>query len=291
MGLDWGRPGQVLERDRVAREVGWLPSWTAHSAARVEAVAVERYASAIGCDPTGPLPLFTFVLASAPLMGLLGQTPAMRSAVHVSHRMEQTTPLRIGEEVSISAAVAGVTPSDLGSLVAFELTTTAADGTPRNRQLADIWLRGIRLDGSEERAARGDRSHRRSRQSAPDVDEVVVLDPDQATRYADASGDHNPVHLDDEIAASVGFPRAIVHGMCTLALAVHTVMRSHKARADVKTLSVRFGRPVLRGDALRVRAWLPRADEPRAAATACRFEASTGDKAPALRAGAVELLG
>ena len=36
--------------------------------------------------------------------------------------------------------------------------------------------------------------------------------------YADASGDHNPIHQDEEVARSVGLPGVIAHGMYTLAL-------------------------------------------------------------------------
>jgi len=38
--------------------------------------------------------------------------------------------------------------------------------------------------------------------------------------YADASGDHNPIHQDEDVARSVGLPGVIAHGMYTLALEV-----------------------------------------------------------------------
>ena len=38
--------------------------------------------------------------------------------------------------------------------------------------------------------------------------------------YAEASGDHNPIHQDEEVARSVGLPGVIAHGMYTLALVV-----------------------------------------------------------------------
>jgi acyl dehydratase len=38
--------------------------------------------------------------------------------------------------------------------------------------------------------------------------------------YADASGDHNPIHQDEAVARSVGLPGVIAHGMFTLALEV-----------------------------------------------------------------------
>ena len=38
--------------------------------------------------------------------------------------------------------------------------------------------------------------------------------------YAEAGGDHNPIHQDEEVARAVGLPGVIAHGMYTLALEV-----------------------------------------------------------------------
>ena len=47
----------------------------------------------------------------------------------------------------------------------------------------------------------------------------VTITPDRYTtyRYAGASGDFNPIHLDDEFAQSVGLPSKILHGLWTMA--------------------------------------------------------------------------
>ena len=42
-------------------------------------------------------------------------------------------------------------------------------------------------------------------------------------RYAEASGDHNPIHQDEDVARSVGLPGVIAHGMYTMALAARAV--------------------------------------------------------------------
>ena len=41
--------------------------------------------------------------------------------------------------------------------------------------------------------------------------------------YAEASGDHNPIHQDEDVARSVGLPGVIAHGMYTMALAARAV--------------------------------------------------------------------
>jgi len=62
--------------------------------------------------------------------------------------------------------------------------------------------------------------------------------------YADASGDHNPIHQDDEVARSVGLPGVIAHGMYTMALAARAVS-DWTGRADVVELGCKFTSPVV----------------------------------------------
>jgi acyl dehydratase len=70
----------------------------------------------------------------------------------------------------------------------------------------------------------------------------VTVTPDRYVtyRYAGASGDFNPIHLDDEFARSVGLPGRILHGLWTMA----QVARVHgEAAGDplaLKSLSVQF---------------------------------------------------
>jgi acyl dehydratase len=62
--------------------------------------------------------------------------------------------------------------------------------------------------------------------------------------YAEASGDHNPIHQDDEVARSVGLPGVIAHGMYTMALAARYVEEWVGHRGDVLTLGAKFTKPV-----------------------------------------------
>ena len=62
--------------------------------------------------------------------------------------------------------------------------------------------------------------------------------------YADASGDHNPIHQDDEVARSVGLPGVIAHGMYTMALAARAVS-DWTGESDVVELGCKFTSPVV----------------------------------------------
>lgn len=46
----------------------------------------------------------------------------------------------------------------------------------------------------------------------------VTPDPYVTVRYAGASGDFNPIHIDDEFAKAVGLPRNILHGLYSMGL-------------------------------------------------------------------------
>ncbi|KRB80201.1 hypothetical protein ASE01_01500 [Nocardioides sp. Root190] len=62
--------------------------------------------------------------------------------------------------------------------------------------------------------------------------------------YAHASGDHNPIHQDEEIALAVGLPGVIAHGMYTLAL-VGRAIGEWTGDAEVVELGAKFVAPVV----------------------------------------------
>ncbi len=64
-------------------------------------------------------------------------------------------------------------------------------------------------------------------------------------QYADASGDQNPIHQDEEFAKSVGLPDVIAHGMLTMALVGKYVSDIAGGSARVLELGGRFTKPVI----------------------------------------------
>jgi acyl dehydratase len=74
-----------------------------------------------------------------------------------------------------------------------------------------------------------------------DVPELrVTPGPDTTVRYAGASGDFNPIHLDDEFARSVGLPGRILHGLWTMAQVARAQTEAAGGPAPLKRLSVQF---------------------------------------------------
>lgn len=64
-------------------------------------------------------------------------------------------------------------------------------------------------------------------------------------QYADASGDQNPIHQDQDFAKSVGLPDVIAHGMLTMALAGKYISDWAGGPQNVKEFSARFTKPVI----------------------------------------------
>ena len=76
-------------------------------------------------------------------------------------------------------------------------------------------------------------------------EEIVYLDRALLKAYADASGDQNPIHQNEEIALSVGLPNVIAHGMLTMALVGKYVTNWSGGSASVKEFGARFIKPVI----------------------------------------------
>ena len=70
----------------------------------------------------------------------------------------------------------------------------------------------------------------------------VTVNPDRylTYRYAGASGDYNPIHLDDEFARSVGLPGRILHGLWTMAQVARAQTEAAGDALALEHLEVQF---------------------------------------------------
>jgi acyl dehydratase len=70
----------------------------------------------------------------------------------------------------------------------------------------------------------------------------VSITPDKflTNRYAGASGDFNPIHIDEEFARAVGLPGRILHGLWTMAQVARAQTEAAGGPGHLKRLSVQF---------------------------------------------------
>jgi acyl dehydratase len=82
----------------------------------------------------------------------------------------------------------------------------------------------------------------------------VTFTREQIAEYAEASGDRNPIHLDDDFARSVGLPGLIAHGMLQMGILATVASQAVGGSDHLRRMSVRFAGMVVPGDTVTFRA-------------------------------------
>ncbi|MGH3548704.1 MAG: MaoC/PaaZ C-terminal domain-containing protein [Pseudonocardiaceae bacterium] len=210
------------------------------------------YAEATGDDPArsidrGFAPPMYAVRLIAGVWRSVYQDPQLETAdqlvLHAEQRMLFVDDLRLGTQVHVKGWVKAMISFGFGD--AALIRTVVADEAGRALVSMECTLV---IQGSSNCPPDRRRARVLSR-AEPVCTESRLLDENAPQRYADAADDHNPLHLDDEIARTAGHPSRIVHGMCTLAtgFAALSGQLLHDPDERVRYLRTRFTRPVLPG--------------------------------------------
>ncbi|KGE01516.1 3-alpha,7-alpha,12-alpha-trihydroxy-5-beta-cholest-24-enoyl-CoA hydratase [Achromobacter sp. RTa] len=175
--------------------------------------------------------------------------------LHGEQGMELFHPLPpAGELIGKTRVVEVVDKGEKGLLLYSEKSLTEADsGRLIARTSATHVLRG---DGGMPGAGRQARPAHAMPACAPHWSVLLNTRPEQALIYR-LNGDYNPLHSDPEVARAAGFPRPILHGMCTFGMVAHAVSRQllPDAGGSLRSLSLRFSGPVFPGETLQVEVW------------------------------------
>jgi acyl dehydratase len=174
--------------------------------------------------------------------------------VHGEQSVALARELPVEGEIETVTEIVGIYDKGSGALVNAQTTATlVSDGQPLFTTAMGAFIRG-------EGGWGGDRGPS-SRFEAPDRDsDHEVTYPtrtDQALLYR-LSGDRNPLHSDPKFAAMAGFPKPILHGLCTYGFTgralLHTVCGGDPAA--FRSMSGRFSSPVFPGESLTVKVWV-----------------------------------
>jgi len=243
-------------------DLGRLGEWTPERRFAVERERVRAYAAAtnetaqefLAGDVAPPvfaiLPVWETIHESTVAVV---PTEARSRVVHGEQDMFLHEPLVPGLEVVARSAVVGVHPKESGTTVVIK-AETRAEGRILSEQYATEFYRGVVAEEGGGEQAPEHRLPAELEDSEPAATVAERIDEDQTFRYADASGDRFPIHLDDAFAQKVGLPGIIVHGLCVMAFTARAALRTEGSGA-VRRLAVRFSRPVRPGAELTTRLW------------------------------------
>lgn len=196
----------------------------------------------------------------------------LRKVLHGTQSITLHGPIPPDGEAVARSRIADVLDKGKAAVIIQETTVSSA-GTPLWTCSSSIFARGQGGFGGH----RGPSAEPVVPEREPDeVIETPTL-PQQALLYR-LCGDRNPLHADPEFAALAGFPRPILHGLCTYGIACKSVVDNLLA-ADVSRVSgvaTKFAGVFFPGETLRIRVWT---GEGRLVATASAVER---DDAPVL---------
>ncbi len=191
-------------------------------------------------------PLYPVVFLPGILSQLVDDAEEMNldilRVVHAEHKMSWSTVLHPGDSIYTTAKIINMEQRGVNGILDLEIHCKQEDNIVVEMKYR-LLARGKKT-AKDEQTGKSVQVVERGKLL---VKKESVVTGDQGVRYAEASGDHNPIHKSDEIARSAGLPRAILHGLCTMALAsqvlVDELLDGDPRR--LKSMEVRFSRPVL----------------------------------------------
>ena len=236
----------------------------------VTAEATMRYARAYNEDnpwfldttrPGGIIapPMFGVVMGWLPIIMIMSDNDLEVDFLHLLHGEQDMYFHRAvapGDIVTSTAKILAIEGKATGESLELEVRCTNQRGELVQRMLFNAFIRGR---GKRDR--RNDEHSEEPPSGEPFLRVSQSIDADQTYRYAQASGDHNPIHVDENMAKMAGLPGIIVHGLCTMAF-TSKVMIDHLCDHDprrLKRLRARFSRPVFPGQIITTAIW-PRPD-------------------------------
>ncbi len=243
-----------------------IGQWTEGPEFEVEAARTVAYAAATN-DPAAAHvagevapPVFAVVPIWDTMAGTMaGVVPpeVLLLVVHGEQDMLFHKPITPGSVLRSKAAVTGIHVKPNGTSVIVKVETRDQSGDLVVEQYMTSFFRGVSEGDSGGEEAPGHKLTDDAKAGAPVAVMTQRLDADQTYRYAEASGDTMPIHLDEEIAKSVGLPGIIIHGLCTMAFtsvaAVQELCGGDSTK--LRRLAVRFSRPVLPGQEITTTFW------------------------------------
>jgi acyl dehydratase len=197
-----------------------------------------------------------FPSLASPAVGVL-PAKLVPQIVHGEQDFHFHRPIYPGDRLVSRGKIIGYAGLEKGTPCAILLECRTEDGELVNEQYVTFFVRGF---NAGKKAGELSPSHKFDEQlyeRSPLAKATAHVDEDQTFRYAKASGDPMPIHLDEGFAKNAGLPGIIAHGLCTMAMASWGVL-TELGGSDVgrlKRFAVRFSKMVFPGDDLHTHIW------------------------------------
>lgn len=235
---------------------------------QVTAEAVQQYARA--CNDNNPSyfkspdaggivapPMFNAVITWLALITAISDPDLHVDLLRLLQRgqdMRFYEPIRPDDLISARACIISIEDGGAGEILTIGLDASNQWNQVVSRTSFTALIRGRRQRDGGPASSSADRQPRANK---PLVTIARTIDLDQTVRYASASGDRNPIHLDHSVAKMAGLPGIIVHGLCTMAFASEAII-DHLCGGDpvrLRRLAVQFSHPVFPGDTITTSVW------------------------------------
>lgn len=203
------------------------------------------------------LPILEKLWADPDLHG--GEDQAKRNVlmlVHGYQDMRFYKPIRPGNKLIFRIKIANIEDKGSGELLIFNAATSDESGNKVVESDWGLFIRGIGSGRQPERKTKNE--HPLSGGESPLAFRKIIRVPRDITyRYAEAAHDKNPIHIDEEVAKKAGLKGIVVHGLCTMSMAMRGIIECYTESDPTRLvhLGVRFSSPVYPGDTLVLDGW------------------------------------
>ena len=228
---------------------------------------VLAYASAIGVkEYTGFVPHLLSAIFELPLIYEILKDPDLHGSqeqvknnmlmlVHGDQSIKFFKPISAGDKMIFNATISEIEARGSGEVIKISVLSGDTDGNKVVESDWGLFIRGIGIGKVTQKSTNREKVVKESGHVL--FHKTFKIPTDITKRYSEAANDMNPIHLDDDMAKSAGLPGIVVHGMCTMAMTVQSIVESF-LNGDafvMESIGVRFSAPVFPADELQVEGW------------------------------------
>jgi acyl dehydratase len=194
----------------------------------------------------------TFHMTEPPTVQFPGIDIELSKVLHASEAVTVPGPIPASGTGIAVTRFTDIWDKGKAAVIWSETTVTSPDGTLLWTQRRSIFARGEGGFGGE----RGPSTSSEPSDRAPDFELAVPVSPQQALLYR-MCGDRNPLHSDPGFASAAGFPRPILHGLCTYGMTAKamTDLLLDGDTSRIGSYGARFAGVVFPGETLKVNIW------------------------------------